>query len=127
DGSTVTWYMSGGKWREDDQTDANDQGLCAVVPLPNHPRVRGRSRPGKFDQRLGRSVFHPIISPLDGLNKFASDMMVSGEFHALPRRWGTGLNEDDFVDEVTGKALDTYSMIAGRMWGTSSEKAKFGQ
>lgn len=124
---TVTWRSKSGEWVEEDRTDGNSQRLCALVPLMNDPRVLGRARPGKSDQRLGRSVFHPIVSPLDGLNKFAWDMIVSGEFHALPRRWGTGLSEDDFVDEKTGKALDTFSMIAGRMWGTSSEKAKFGQ
>lgn len=122
----VTWRFEGGDWVEDDR-ETNENRLCALVPLMNDPRVLGRKRPGKFDQRLGRSVFHSVISPLDALNKMASDMMVSGEFHALPRRWGTGLNENDFVDEATGKALDTFSMIAGRMWGTSSEKAKFGQ
>lgn len=123
---SVTWRYERGDWQEDERDDHNF-GLCSLVPLMNDPRVLGRARPGKFDQRLGRSVFHSVLSPLDALNKMASDMMVSGEFHALPRRWGTGLNEDDFVDEKTGKALDTFSMIAGRMWGTSSEKAKFGQ
>ncbi|MDQ7877361.1 phage portal protein [Microbacterium sp. QXD-8] len=122
----VTWRYAEREWVEDDRDD-HDFKLCAIVPLMNDPRVLGRNRPGKFDQRLGRSVFHSILSPLDALNKMASDMMVSGEFHALPRRWATGLNEDDFVDEVTGKALNTFSMIAGRMWGTESEKAKFGQ
>lgn len=123
----VTWRFVGGDWVEDDREDNNGNNLCALVPLMNDPRVLGRARPGKFDQRLGRSVFHPIISPLDGLNKMASDMMVSGEFHALPRRWASGLNSDDFVDEATGKALNTFSMIAGRMWGTENDKAKFGQ
>lgn len=121
----VTFRKDRREWIEDDR-DSNENDLCSLVPLMNDPRVLGRSRPGKFDQRLGRSVFQPIISPLDALNKIASDMMVSAEFHALPRRWGTGLNEDDFVDEQ-GKALDTYSMIAGRMWGTENEKAQFGQ
>ncbi|MFT4281184.1 phage portal protein [Microbacterium sp.] len=121
-----TWRRKGRDWVEDEY-DTHDFGVCSLVPLINDARVLGRSRPGKFDQRLGRSVFHPIISPLDALNKIASDMMVSAEFHALPRRWGTGLTETDFVDEKTGEALNTYSMIAGRMWGSSSEKAKFGQ
>ncbi|GAA4762545.1 phage portal protein [Microbacterium gilvum] len=127
DGSSVTWRRKGSEWQEEEQTPENEQRLCALVPLANDYRMLGRARPGKFDQRLGRSVFHAIISPLDALNKFASDMVISGEFHALPRRWGTGLGTDDFVDEASGKALDTFSMIAGRMWGTESEKAKFGQ
>lgn len=122
----VTWRLDRGTWIEDDREDDNGNNLCSLVPLMNDPRMLGRNRPGKFDQRLGRSAFHSIVSPLDALNKMASDMMVSGEFHALPRRWGTGLEEEDFVDEQ-GKALDTYSMIAGRMWGTSSKEAKFGQ
>ncbi|MGX9346631.1 phage portal protein [Microbacterium sp. KNMS] len=128
DGSSITWRRKGREWVEEtgDATEANEQKLCALVPLVNDPRVLGRARAGKFDQRLGRSVFHPIISPLDGLNKFASDMMVSGEFHALPRRWATGLDEDDFVDE-DGKPLSTFSMIAGRMWSTDNDKATFGQ
>lgn len=127
DGS-VTWRKKGREWEEDDRDD-HDFGICSLVPLLNDPRILGRSRPGKFDQRLGRSVFHSVISPLDGLNKFASDMMISGEFHALPRRWATGLNEDDFVDQKTGEALNTFSMIAGRMWGTSASRkdAEFGQ
>lgn len=125
---SVTWRQQKGDWIED-ETDEHEFGICSLVPLMNDPRMLGRARPGKFDQRLGRSVFHPIISPLDGLNKFASDMMISGEFHALPRRWGTGLNQNDFVDEKTGEALNTFSMIAGRMWGTSSSRkdAEFGQ
>lgn len=122
----VTWRLERGTWIEDSREDDNGNNLCSLVPLMNDPRILGRNRPGKFDQRLGRSVFHPIVSPLDALNKLASDMMVSAEFHALPRRFATGLNEDDFVDE-TGEALDTYSMIAGRMWSTENKDAKFGQ
>ncbi|WP_449408009.1 phage portal protein [Microbacterium maritypicum] len=122
----VTWYRKGSEWIQDAHDD-NEYNLCSLVPLMNDPRILGRVRPNKSDQRLGRSVFHPIISPLDSLNKIASDMMVSAEFHALPRRWATGLDEKDFVDEQTGQALDTFSMIAGRMWGTAKDKAKFGQ
>lgn len=128
DGSSITWRKRGRDWVEEtsDATDANEQRLCALVPLLNDPRMLGRARAGKFDQRLGRAVFHPILPPLDALNKIASDMMVSAEFHALPRRWATGLKEDDFTDEH-GKALGTFSMIAGRLWGTENEKAAFGQ
>ena len=128
DGSSVTWRRVKNEWVEqaDLATEANSRGVCALVPLVNDPRVLGRSRPAKFDQRLGRSVFHPILSPLDALNKIASDMMTSGEFHALPRRWATGISEDDFTDEQ-GKPLETFSMIAGRLWGVENKDARFGQ
>lgn len=107
--------------------EKNDFNLCRMVPLVNDPRVLGRYRPGKFDQRLGRSLFHDIIGPTDALNKIVTDMMVSAEFHAMPRRWATGLNADDFLDEATGEQLETFSLIAGRLWGTENDKAKFGQ
>lgn len=110
-----------------DSAEENAFNLCRMVPLVNDPRVLGRYRPGKFDQRLGRAVFHDIIGPTDALNKVVTDMMISAEFHAMPRRWATGLKEDDFVDEATGQVMDTFSMIAGRMWGTEAEKAQFGQ
>lgn len=122
----VTWRRKQGEWLQDSEETDNGFKLCRLVPLINDPRILGRYRTGKFDQRLGRSVFHDIIPLLDALNKIASDMMVSAEFHALPRRWATGLGEDDFVDE-DGNPIDTFSLIAGRMWGTESEKAKFGQ
>jgi len=121
-----TWYKKGNQWVED-SVEQNDFDLCRLVPLVNDPRILGRFRMGKFDQRLGRSVFHDLIPLMDALNKIASDMMVSAEFHALPRRWATGLDEDDFVDEATGKPIDTFSLVAGRIWGTESKEAKFGQ
>jgi hypothetical protein len=121
-----TWYRKSGSWVED-SSEENDFNLCRMVPLINEPRVLGRYTRGKFDQRLGRSVFHDVIPIMDALNKIASDMMVSAEFHALPRRWATGLAADDFVDESTGEPMDTFSMIAGRMWGTEAKEAKFGQ
>jgi hypothetical protein len=121
-----TWYRKGSTWVEDSKEE-NDFNLCRMVPLVNDPRILGRFTKGKFDQRLGRSVFHDVIPLMDALNKIASDMMVSAEFHALPRRWATGLNADDFIDEATGEPMDTFSLIAGRMWGTESEKAQFGQ
>ncbi len=122
----TTWYRKSGEW-EEDKSESHDYKMCQLVPLPNDPRSLGRYRPGKFDQRLGRSVFHDVIPIMDALNKIASDMMTSAEFHALPRRWATGLSEDDFVDEKTGEALDTFSMIAGRLWGVENKEAKFGQ
>lgn len=121
-----TWFRKSGAWVED-SSETNDFNLCRMVPLMNDPRMLGRYRAGKFDQRLGKSVFHDIVPLMDALNKIASDMMVSAEFHALPRRWATGLSEEDFVDEQTGKQLETFSLIMGRMWGVSNKDAKFGQ
>ncbi|QIS38630.1 phage portal protein [Clavibacter capsici] len=109
-------------------TETNDFNLCRMVPLVNDPRTLGRVRGAEgFDQRLGRSVFHDVIGPVDALNKTLTDMMTSAEFHAMPRRWATGLNVDDFVDEASGTQFETYSMVAGRVWSSENENTKFGQ
>lgn len=121
-----TWYRKKSEWVED-SFEVNEFKLCRMVPLINDPRILGRYRAGKFDERLGRSVFHDVVPLMDALNKIASDMMVSAEFHALPRRWATGLSEEDFVDEATGQQMETFSLVAGRLWGVESEKAEFGQ
>lgn len=113
-------------WTVDGKTEENTFGLPRLVPLINDPRILGRRVPGRSDQRLGRSVFHDLIGPTEALNKNLTDMMVSGEFHAMPRRWAAGLSENDFVDE-NGKPLDTFSLIAGRLWGVENKDAKFGQ
>lgn len=113
-------------WTVDGKPEENTFGLPRLVPLINDPRVLGRRVPGRSDQRLGRSVFHDLIGPTEALNKILTDMMVSGEFHAMPRRWAAGLSENDFVDE-NGKPLDTFSLIAGRLWGVENKDAKFGQ
>jgi hypothetical protein len=81
---------------------------CPVVPIVHRPRLL---RPD------GRSIFHDVIPIADAANKMATDMMVSGEFHAMPRRWAIGMSEEDFVDEH-GKQMSTWESIAGRIWST---------
>lgn len=123
----TTWVMNGGSWVPDSEESYDDDAqINRMVPMLNQARVLGRIRPGRPDERLGRSVFHDVIPIFDAINKMATDMMVSGEFHAMPRRWATGLDPDDFTDEL-GQALGTWELIAGRIWATSSEKAKMGQ
>lgn len=124
-GGRVTWRRVRGEWVEDDSDD-DEFELCRLTPLVHQPRILGRHRPGKFDQRLGRSIFHSIIPLADAANKMVTDMMVSAEFHAMPRRWAVGLSEDDFVNE-DGTALSTWEMIAGRMWASENKDVKMGQ
>lgn len=122
-----SYFRDKGKWRLDEGlSEEHDYGLCQLVPLINSPRILGRHRPGKFDQRLGRSVFHDVIGVADAANKLATDMMVSAEFHAMPRRWAVGLTEKDFVDE-NGKPVDVFSLIASAMWTSENKDTKFGQ
>lgn len=96
-----------GEWVEV-STDKHGMGRVAAAALVNRPRIL---RPN------GVSEFHDIIPIADAANKMATDMMISGEFHAMPRRWAFGLKEEDFQDEA-GNALSTWSAVAGRLWST---------
>jgi hypothetical protein len=53
----------------------------------------------------------------DAANKIATDMMISAEYHAMPRRWAVGLRESDFVD-ADGNQISPWSMAAGHVWST---------
>lgn len=125
-----TWWRSkaGGSWREESEfvETRGDAKLCALVPFINRPRMLGRMRPGRYDQRLGRSEFDNVISIIDAMNKLGTDMMTAAEFHAMPRRWAFGLKAEDFVDE-NGKAINAWSMIAGRLWANENPEVKVGQ
>jgi hypothetical protein len=103
----------GGKWILQDET-VHNRGFCSVVPLVNRPRMM---KPG------GTSELADVIPIADAANKMATDMMISGEYHAMPRRVWFGLDENDFVDE-NGKPLSTWEKVAGREWATSQRKGE---
>lgn len=104
-------------WLSDGKVDNHELGRVPVVPLVNNPRIL---RPD------GRSEFVDVISVADALNKMATDMMVSGEYHAMPRRWATALTADEFVDS-NGNPIGVWSRDAGRLWASESKDTKFGQ
>jgi hypothetical protein len=102
-----------GKWNLEDETE-HQRGFCSVVPLVNRPRMM---------QPRGTSELADVIPIADAANKMATDMMISGEYHAMPRRVWFGLDEDDFVDE-NGKPLSTWEKVAGREWATNQRKGE---
>ncbi|MET7395609.1 phage portal protein [Dactylosporangium sp. NPDC005572] len=109
---TRHYRMTSGEWRElPEERDEHGFGVVPVVKWPNEDRLL---RPG------GTSEFRDVIPLADAANKMATDMMISGEFHAMPRRWVFGMKEDDFVNEV-GEALSTWQSIAGRLWATDKK------
>lgn len=127
----ITWWRpkQGGDWKEEDGgfiENLGDTRLCALVPFVNRPRMLGRIRPGRPDQRLGRAEFDNIIPIIDAMNKLGTDMMTSAEFHAMPRRWAFGLKAEDFQDE-NGQAVNAWQMIAGRIWANENSEVKVGQ
>ena len=120
---STRWFVKDvGKWVEDkdNEPDLHGLGVVPVVPIVNRPRLR---RPG------GKSELASIIPISNAANKIATDMMVSAEFHAMPRRWALGFGPEDFQDEH-GRKLSTWSKIAGRIWAsakTKQEGAEVGQ
>jgi len=117
-GRRCEYLNKGGKgWVELGKPDEYDKTIMPVVPLVNQPRIL---RPD------GRSEFTDIIPLADAANKMGTDMMVSGEYHAMPRRWAAGMKDSDFVDE-NNKPLNAWSRDAGTLWSTQNADAKFGQ
>ncbi|MFI6238349.1 phage portal protein [Micromonospora sp. NPDC050795] len=114
--STRLLVFRRGEWQVV-STDDHGMGRVPVVPLVNRPRLL---RPD------GVSEFHDVLPLADAANKMATDMMVSGEFHAMPRRWAVGVKAEDFVDE-NGNPLSTWSSIAGRLWANEDPNVKMGQ
>lgn len=114
---TQEFVSKSGEWVAGDFQDKHNFGVVPVVPLVNRPRIL---RPD------GRSEFVDIIPLADAANKMATDMMVSGEFHAMPRRWAFGLKQSDFVDRH-GNPLSTWSKVKSRLWANENPNIKVGQ
>jgi hypothetical protein len=115
--STESFAAGKDGWKSTGAPDNHELGTVPVVPLVNRPRIL---RPD------GLSEFQDVIPVADAANKMATDMMVSGEYHAMPRRWASALRADDFVD-ANGNPIGVWSRDAGRLWATESTETKFGQ
>jgi hypothetical protein len=111
----TVWYVyDGGKWLPDSdyEADQHNLGVVPVVPVVNRPRL---GRPG------GKSELAAIIPLSNAANKIATDMMVSAEFHAMPRRWALGFGPEDFQDEQ-GNKVSAWSKVAGKIWATEKTR-----
>jgi hypothetical protein len=117
-------YVTHAKGDEAERTPAevNPFGVVPVVPFIN----RGRTA-----QPLGESELTDIIPLVDAINKLSTDLMVSAEHHAMPRRWATGVETGSDTDETERAAVNVYEKwtkaAAGRVWQSDSELARFGQ
>lgn len=97
------------------ETLANPLGIPPVVPIVNR---------GRLHQLDGVSEMQDILDLADALNKLTSDMMVTSEFFARPRRWVTGL---ELVEDDDGNAINPFSDEAGRLWQSEDPQTRFGQ
>ena len=114
---TVPLKSDGSKWVLASEIDNHNLGMVPVVPFVNRPRIL---RPN------GVSEFHDVIPVVDAAIKAATDMMVSAEYHAMPRRWVFGMKKGDFKDG-NGNPVSMWSAIAGRIWSHENENIKAGQ
>lgn len=96
------------------EVSRDDHGLgeVLVVPIVNRPQLWAP---------LGTSELADVIPLSDAACKIATDMMLSAEFHAMPRRWALGFDEEDFSDP-DGKKVSVWQTIAGKIWSTSKTK-----
>ena len=114
-------YGSG--WERTNTLD-NPLGVVPVVPLVNSPRVLTPD---------GQSELHDLLPIFDGLNKLFTDLMVSSEFGALPRRWATGIDIPEKKDPLTGQPTgevsteDIFSNLPGRVWLSENPDSKLGE
>jgi hypothetical protein len=115
----TVWFQRDSQRDQWEETARDDHslGVVPVVPLVNRPRLADRS---------GRSELASVVPLSDAACKLATDMMVAAEFHAMPRRWATGLGDDDFKDP-SGRVVSALSKIAGRVWATRNKDVTFGQ
>lgn len=92
---------------------ATDSSLPSVpfVPMLTNPR-RGS----------GGSDLKQLRPALDGANLFATNMMAAGDHHAVPRKWATGVSEQDFVDE-NGEQVPLFRVAMGDVWAIPHPKA----
>jgi hypothetical protein len=114
------WYIKrDGTWVPDPDIPADRTGLdrAPVEPLVNRARVQDRG---------GVSELADVIPVSDALCKIATDMMVSAEYHAIPRRWAAGMTEEDFV-APDGTKTSTLTARIGGLWLSENPETKFGQ
>lgn len=118
--NATSWWTKdrSGVWVEDlddkgePTRDEHGLGEVFVVLLANRARLKKPS---------GVSELKAVIPLSDAACKSATDMMVSAEYHATPRRVAFGFGEDDFQDEQ-GRPVGAFSRIIGRMWTTEKRR-----
>lgn len=110
-----------GNWELDGDVLDNPLGVVSVVPLVNRPQLLDLG---------GESELTDIIPLLDAINKLATDMMVSSEYHAMPRRWATGLNmgrDRRARNELKARAKEEWDDLSKGRTMLGGKDVAFGQ
>jgi hypothetical protein len=113
----TSWFLKhNGRWVEDPDNPPDEHGLGEVpaAVLANRPRLMRRG---------GVSELRDVIPLSDAACKIATDMMISAEFHAIPRRYAIGVAPEDFEDEE-GRKISALRRIAGRIWAIGKDRTQ---
>ena len=106
---------------------SNPLGLVPVVPIVNRPRPL---------VPRGESELADAMPIADAINKCATDLMVSAEYHAQPRRWVTGFGAGAAGGRMGADELATLresvraqweQARASKIWISDMPDTKFGQ
>lgn len=117
--NVVLGLVGSARW-ELDEVLPNPLDAVPVVPLVNRPRVLNLD---------GESELVDVIPLADAVNKIATDMLVTSEFHAGPRRWATGIQIPGGPDRERLQAeVAAYwdNAVKGKTW-LAGEGVSFGQ
>lgn len=111
--------MAAGRWDLYDVLD-NPLGAVPIVPFVNRPRVLNLD---------GESELADVMGLIDAIGKLSTDMLLTSEFHAMPRRWATGIQipagEQREVLQAEVKAYWDQA-TKGKTW-LAGEGVNFGQ
>lgn len=109
-------------WELREDPIPHNLGIVPVVPIINRPRLT---------HPHGESELTDVLPLVDAINKLATDMMVSAEFHAMPRRYATGIDLGDGEgSEARASELVRQKWTeaaAGRVWLSDDANSRFGQ
>jgi hypothetical protein len=111
-GSPMRWSL--------DEEIPNPLGAVPIVPMVNRPRVLNLD---------GESELSDVIPLADAVNKLATDLLITSEFHAAPRRWATGIQVPDGPERERLQAeVASYwdNALKGKTW-LAGEGVSFGQ
>jgi hypothetical protein len=93
----------------------NPLGVVPVVPVVNRGRLLDVD---------GVSEMNDVLDLADALNKIVTDMLVTSEHYARPRRWATGL---EIVEDEQGNPVKPFSVALDDVWQSEAPETKFGQ
>jgi hypothetical protein len=106
-------------------TEDNPLGVVPVVPIVNRARTMHPD---------GESELADVFSLADAVNKLCTDLLVSAEYSAMPRRWITGMypmgnsTTQQQAEDMAEKVRNTWETARGsKIWIAPSEQTKMGQ